>query len=120
MTKKYRIKSEAVPYISEKHVTKIYPRETWESIGIDINALEEVKPAFISYGRKTSDTGKTLSSWSEKDGQTFEFTIHFPSVKFHEHDKFSNGRIVRELMDRIQMQIDKFYDQFHDDTLSEN
>ena len=118
--KKYRIKKEAVPFILEKHATRVYDLGTWESIGIDINALEEVKPAHISFGIKTGENSANLGGWSKENGAEFEFTIHFPSVSFYEYDKFSKGRVTRELMDRIQRQIDNFYYGFLDGSLNEH
>lgn len=109
--KNYRLKKEAVPFMLEKYATQILPLDTWESNGIDIKALEEVKPIFLSYGRQTSEISKTLCGWNN-EGSHFEFTINFPSVQYFEHDKFSKGRIVRELMDKIQYQIDDFYTKF--------
>jgi hypothetical protein len=117
--KKYRIKKEAVPYILEKHATKIYELQTWESIGIDKNALEEVEPMFITHGRKMSDISSTLVGWGKDGGTTFEFTIHYPSVKFFEHDKFTKGRITRELMNRIQSSVNSFYEEFCDGEFEE-
>lgn len=110
--KKYRLKKEAVPFILERHATSIYSLDTWESLCIDIKALEEVEPLHISYGRRTGENSSTLSGWSEKEGTTFEFTLYFPSVTFYEHDKFSKGRITRDLMDKIQHKINDFYETF--------
>jgi len=118
--KNYRIKKEAVPYILEKHATKVYDLETWNRLGIDIKALEEVCPAFLTYGRKTSDISNNLSGWSGEEGGTFEFTIHFPSIKFYEFDKFSKGKITRQLMDRIQNNISRFYEEYLEGDLSDN
>jgi len=117
--KKYRLKKEAVPFVLEKHATSIYCLDTWNSIGIDIKALEEVEPAYITYGRKLSEKSETLGGWGKDDGATFEFTIHFPSINFHEHDKFSKGRVTRELMGKLQSQINYFYDQFLENKISE-
>ena len=81
-------------------------------------ALEEVEPMFVKYGIKRSECSSTLGGWSKEEGTSFEFTIHFPSVTFYEHDKFTNGRMTRELMDRIQRQINNFYEQFVDGNIS--
>lgn len=116
--KKYRLKKEAVPFVLEKHATKIYDLDVWNDIGIDIKALDEVEPMYISHGKKTSDISATLGGWSGNEGTTFEFTIHFPSVTFFEHDKFTKGRMTRELMDRIQRNINNFYEQFVDGELN--
>ena len=118
--KKYRIKKEAVPFILEKHATSIYSLETWERIGIDIKALEKIEPMYITHGRKTGENSETLGGWSADKGTEFEFTIHFPSVTFFEHDKFTKGRITRELMDRISRQISNFYEQFSAGELPES
>ena len=111
----YRLKSEAVPYFLDKHLTAIYSLETWNGIGVDIKALEEVKEPYISYGHAYShgedSKCSTLGGW-DKDGYRFNFTIHFPSVKMYETDSFSKGNIVRKLMNRFQSQIDYFYNEF--------
>jgi len=108
----YRLKKEAVPFIKEAHATSIYPFDTWNQLGIDIKALELVKDPFITYGIKTTDKSSSLSGWAADDGSHFHFTIHFPSVKYREHDKFGKGRQTRDLMDRIQRVIDNYYIDF--------
>ena len=110
--KKFRLKKEAVPFILERHATSIYPLDTWESLGIDIKALEEVKPMYLKYGIKTSENSTTLGGWNLEKGTSFEFTIYFPDVTWHDHDKFSKGRMTRELMDLIQQRINDFYERF--------
>lgn len=117
--KEYRIKKEAVPFILEKFSTKIQSLESWNRLGIDIKALEEVEPMYVSYGIKRSESNTTLCGWDEK-GSHFEFTIHFPSVTFYEHDKFSKGRITRDLMNKIQSQINNFYNDFIDEEAKTN
>lgn len=110
--KNYRLKSEAVPFINEKHATNIYPMDTWDSLGIDINALEEVKPTYLKLGHAYYDnSGSTLGGW-DKEGAKFHFTIHFPGVKHCEYDKFSKGKMIRNLMDIIQSDLDSFYSDF--------
>lgn len=115
--KKYRIKKEAVPFILEKHATAIYQLDEWNELGIDIKALEEVEPAYITYGKKRDDTCSTLCGWSSNDGSDFGFTIHFPSMRHKEYDVFSKGRPIRELMDKIQSDVNRFYEQFNDDQI---
>ena len=112
--KKFRLKKEAVPFVLSKHATKIYDLETWNSLGIDINALEEVKAPFVSYGVKKSDNYTDLCGWNKEDGSQFHFSITFPSVKFNEHDAFAKGRNVRELMNKIQHAIANYYEDFID------
>jgi len=118
MEKNYRIIKEAVPFILEKHATAIYSLETWNSIGIDIKALEEVKPAFVSYGIKSGERSTDLSGWDKENGAKCCFTITFPSMQHQEYDKFSKGRMIRELMNKIQNNIDYFYQQYHGDYLN--
>ena len=115
--KKYRLKKAAVPFFKEEHATSIYDFETWDGLGVDINALDEVEDCFIKYGIKTSKTSSNLSGWNQDDGSHFHFTIIFPSVKWQEHDKFSDGRMVRELMDEIQEKVGDFYERFIDNDL---
>lgn len=112
--KNYKIKKEAVPFIKEEYASKVLPFDTWDKLGINMNALDEVKPAYITYGRKTSENSSTLCGWNE-NGASFEFTIHFPSMSFYEQDKFSKGRTIRELMERIQCRIDDFYSQYQNE-----
>jgi len=109
--KNYRLKKEAVTFFKEKHATSIYDFTTWEGLGVDMNALEEVEQCYIKYGIKTGKDSADLSGWNN-DGSHFHFTIIFPSVKWGEHDEFSNGRMTRELMDEIQERVNDFYDRF--------
>jgi len=114
--KNYRLKKEAVQFFLDKHATAIYDQDKWEDLGVDIKALEEVEDAYISYGHKINSTSSSLCGWDE-NGSHFHFTIHFPSVKFSEHDKFSKGKISRDLMNTIQSNLNYFYSQFaKDDT----
>lgn len=113
--KNYRLKPEAVPFFKEKYATAIYPYDTWEGIGVDVKALDEVKDAYISYGhadQRPNGISTSLGGWGCDEGSRFHFTLHFPSMKFMEHDKFSKGRITRELMEKIQKEVNYFYSQF--------
>jgi len=121
--KRYRLKKEALKFFKEKLLTEVMPLHEWEeNYSVDEKALEEVKPAYVTYGFKENN-GATLSGWTNPEGNTghvgshFYFTVHFPSVDFYEHDKFSKGRVVRELMDRIQSDLDQFYQKFDNDTI---
>ena len=110
--KNYRLKKEAVQFFKKDLATTICTMDTWNKYGVDTTALEEVEDAYIKYGFKTSDIGSSLSGWGKEDGSHFHFTIHYPSVKFMEHDKFSNGKLTRELMDNMQHCINNLYSQF--------
>lgn len=109
--KQFRLKKEAVEFFNERYATSIYPFDVWEKQGIDMNALDEVKNVIIKYGQSDSERSSHLSGWDEK-GSRFYFTIVFPSTKFGEHDKFSGGKSVRELMDKIQRQVSSHYVDF--------
>jgi hypothetical protein len=112
----YRLKSEAVPFFKEESATKILPIETWRELHVDDNALEKVEDCYINYGIRTErGNSQSLSGWSWDSGSYFHFTIIFPSVKYHEHDKFSNGKIIRKLMDTIQQHISSFYNEFNNE-----
>lgn len=109
----YRLKKEAVPFFSEKIATKIMDLSTWEENHVDINALEKVEPVRVEYGHvKEGRNYASLGGWSADEGTHFHFTIHFPSVKFMEHDNFGNGKMVRELMDKIQRVVNSHYQDF--------
>lgn len=114
--KNYRLKSDAVPFFQTKHSTAIYSHETWDSLGVDTKALEEVKDVYISYGHKTSENSSSLSGWCAEKGSDYRFTIHFPSMKFLENDKFQKGKMTRKLMDEIQRKIDYFFQDFVNDS----
>ena len=106
--KKFRLKKDAVPFFKEKYATAIYPWDVWEGIGVDTKALEEVNPPYLTYGIERG-IYTNLGGWNNQDGKSFEFTIHFPDVRMSEHDRFSNGRITRGLMNRIQDVIDNYF-----------
>lgn len=117
--KNYRLKTEAVPFFKDKYATTIHTYDVWESIGVDLKALEEVKDAYLTYGHKDKDNrGASLSGWDgQGNGSYFHFTINFPSTKHEEYDKFSNGKVVRQLMDKIQRDVDNFYLDFVNENL---
>ncbi|PPK99027.1 hypothetical protein [Parapedobacter indicus] len=115
--KKYRLKPEAVPFFSESIATQILDLEIWKKNHVEPKALEEVEDAYLSYGQKSGENSKNLGGW-DKDGSEFLFTVHFPSVKFREHDEFSKGKVIRGLMDRIQSCINNFYSDFVNDKQS--
>lgn len=107
--RKFRLKKEAVPFFKEEHAKAIYDWSTWEHLQVDDRALEEVEDAYLSYGMKSGESSSSLCGWNAERGAEFNFTIHFPSVTYQEHDKFSKGRTVRDLMDRIQKEVNNFY-----------
>lgn len=110
---KYRLKKEAVPFFADKMATRIYDWDVWQKYNVDDKALEKVEEARIEYGIKTSASGAKLGGWSNDDERELCFTIVFPSMKYQEHDIFSKGKMVRELMNRIQGVINKFVEEFY-------
>ena len=109
--KLYRLKKEAVEYFDKKYATAIHDWDAWHKTGVDDNALEEVREPYLAHGIKTSEISSTLGGWDE-NGSRFCFTIYFPSVRFYEHDKFTSGKMTRELMNKIQPVISNFYNDF--------
>lgn len=116
----YRLKPEAVPFFKEGMKTAIADWDTWtKTYNVDPKALEEVKPCFLEYGHKyiiKTEEGEdlktgSLGGWDEK-GMRFCFTLHFPSAKFFEYDKFAKGDILRKLMDDIQRNADRWYEKY--------
>ena len=123
--KKYRLKKEAVPFFKKELACAVNDWETWtKTYNVDPSANEEVEDCFVSYGFETK-TGTSLCGWGNPDSNTdknkigshFHFTIHFPSMKYYEHDKFTKGKMSRELMNRIQNTINQFYDSFNNGEL---
>ena len=112
--KKYRLKKEAVPFFVDKLATAIYDWDVWQKYNVDDKALEEVEDVRIEYGIKTSESGATLGGW-DKNGMTLCFTLVFPSMKHHEHGVFSKGKMVRELMNRLQRETNSFVTEFYNE-----
>lgn len=113
---KFRLKKEARPFFKEKFSSSIYDWETWERLNVDNAALEKVEDCFVTYGHeRESDNLKSssLGGWSNEKGSRFHFTLHFPSIQYREHDEFSKGRVVAEMMDKIQRELNRFYEQFN-------
>jgi hypothetical protein len=116
--KRYRLTKEAVPFFAHDVATDVRTLDQWKSYNVDEKALEEVKPVYVTYGfRDTKNKSVSTSGWANPDGNEvhgshFYFTLHFPSTTFYEHDKFAKGKIVRELMDKIQSEVDWFYEKF--------
>ncbi len=102
--KKYRLKKEATPFFKEKLAKEINDFNVWtEHYHVDENALEEVEDVVIVCGHKFEDgNGASLGGWDSKNGSGLKFTIGFPSLCLYDNDRFTKGRSVRELMDRLQ------------------
>ena len=110
--RKYRLKKEACPFFQEKHATALYSFDTWDSIGVDMKALEEVEPVYITYGHQDKNNrSASLAGWG-KEGGHFHFTLNFPNMEWREHDDFTQGRVLRKLMDEIQVNVDRFRESF--------
>lgn len=124
-----RLKKEARPFFKEDLAERTLSYDQWHNYyHMDENALEEVEEVYITYGAKryskysTSGTTNDLGGWANPDndeykkngqaGGRFCFTIHFPSMKWEEHDKFSRGRLIAGLIDRIQKEADWYFKQF--------
>ena len=107
----YRLKQEAVPFINKKHATCIYSLDIWDSLGIDINALEEVDPIYLTYGHINSKGSGNLCGWDEK-GAKFHFTVNCPSLKHCEYQKISSDRSISELMDIMQKGVNWHFENF--------
>jgi hypothetical protein len=109
--KNYRLKPEAVPFFKDGMGTKILPWDVWQEYNVDDNALEEVEECYVSFGFD-HDRSSSLCGWGCQDGGRFAFTIHFPSMKHREYDKFKKGAVTRELMNKIQKELNYFYASF--------
>ena len=127
----HRLKKEALPFFKEDLSRETHNIEEWKELfNIDENALEEIKEPVITcghytYGKDGLPVSATLAGWENPEnfaakkhprigGTHYCFTIHFPSVKWEEHDKFMKGRMVRELLDRLQHEADRYFLDFLD------
>ena len=127
----HRLKKEALPFFKEDLSRETHNIEEWKRLfNIDENALEEIKEPVITcghhtYGKDGLPVTATLAGWENPEnsaakehkrigGTHYCFTIHFPSVKWEEHDKFMKGRMVRELLDRLQQEADRYFMDFLD------
>lgn len=111
--KKYRLKEEALPFFKSKLKNQIGDWKYWENYNVDEKALEEVEDAYVEYGIKNKNGTGHLNGWSEDNGAEFRFTIHFPSMKYKEHDEFSKGEMIRKFMDIIQKDLNYFVQNYN-------
>lgn len=110
---KYRLKKEAVPFFKRDISTNVLDYDQWtKHYNVDEKALEVVKPVHITYGFRDKHGSGSTCGWSNDDGVAFHFTLNFPSMKYHDYDKFSKGKMTRSLMDRIQSVVDDFQEKF--------
>ena len=111
--KNYRLKKEAFKFFKEKLATQIQSLDYWERHGEEKLALEEVEDGYVSFGHQDRDKkGTSLNGWSQDNGSHFHFTINFPSMKYNEYDKFKDGKVIRELMNKIQDNVNYFLSDF--------
>lgn len=116
----WRLKKEAVPFFKEKLATAVRDWDYWEKLGLDEQAIEKVEAPVITYGHAMEKERGYETSWlggwsgdGKDKGTKFHFTISFPSVTMYENDKFSNGKHVRALMNRIQSEANSWYSEFN-------
>lgn len=116
----WRLKKEAVPFFKEKLATQVKSWDFWEKLELDERSLEKVENPIITYGHAMEKEGGYASAWlggwssdGKSKGERFHFTIQFPSVQMYEHEKFSNGKHIRALMDRIQSEAESWYREFN-------
>lgn len=110
----YRLKPNAVPFFRENLKTAVLDWDTWtKKYNVDPEAIEEVKPCYITYGHESSkDSMSSLCGWKSGEGSRYHFTLNFPSMKMREHDMFTKGNMMRGLMDAIQGVVNDFYLKF--------
>lgn len=111
----YRLKPDAVPFFKNDLKTAVLDWDTWtKTYNIDPEAIEQVKPCYITYGHesiKDDVRSNSLCGWDDK-GSHFHFTLNFPSMKMREYDEFTKGNTMRGLMDTIQNTVNNFYIKF--------
>lgn len=112
----YRLKPDAVPFFKNNLKTAVLDWDNWtKTYNVDPEAIEEVKPCYITYGHESIRDGvrnSSLSGWAHDKGSHFHFTLNFPSMKMREHDEFTKGNTMRGLMDAIQNTVNNFYIKF--------
>ncbi len=109
--KNYRLKKEAYPFFKEHLATTIESWDFWKDHNVHEDAIEEVEEVNIVYGHRNNSSNHK-AGWREKEGTHFHFTINYPSMKYQEYDKFSNGQVIRALMDKFQRVANQFYQDF--------
>lgn len=132
-----RLKKEARPFFKEELARSVMDFDNWKELKVDENALDEVEEVFITYGNKRypkyasyENIYEEFGMWCNPDndeykkngeaGATLCFSMHFPSCKWEEHDRFMKGRMVAGLMDRLQTEADNYFKQFVSDELDDN
>lgn len=100
--KLYKLKKEAVPFFKDEYKSIIKPLEVWARNRIEIQALQEVPPVYLTFGFKKGESNY-LCGWDSKDGgeSHFHFTIHVPLCTHNEHEDFKSSGCIRVLMDKL-------------------
>jgi len=53
-----------------------------------------------------------LGGWDEKEKSHLHFTLCFPDIEYRDHERFTQETLLRDLMDRIQNEVNEFYNSF--------
>lgn len=106
----YRLKEEALPFFSKELRTATMEMEAWtETYHVCKDALEEVRPCFITFGHQKGCTN-SLAGWDKENGAKFNFTLNFPSLKYKDYDQIYNKGMTRKLMERVQCVVNEWYE----------
>lgn len=107
-TKLFRLNPDVRKFFKANWHTDTLPLRIWRERGVSFEILDEVSSVFITYG--IQDGIRTdLSGWSDKEGKKILFTVHVPHLSMNESDKLN----VAELMDILQLEIDRFVKSNH-------
>lgn len=110
MEKKYKLKTAALQFFSEKYHTEINTLFWWNNLTVGKNLLDEVDRCYLYYGHiKELSKNTTMTSckgWdsTKNNGQArFDFSLYITDI---EKNQFEDIK-TRELMDKIQLTVNK-------------
>lgn len=89
--RKFRLKSEAIPFFDEKFHNKVADFNFWDENGISKNAIYEVGKCYVNLGIKRNDVRTDISGWREGESH-YHFTVYVEH-SYAEHDKFKSEHI---------------------------
>lgn len=115
--KRYKLKPEAVGFFDSKYSTQTLTLKEWEDLKVSIKALDEVRGLYITYGHKKIKGTTDLSEWNMESDDSpenakFYFTINFSGMTYDEFYRFRKLNHPALLMNRIQREADKVFDEF--------
>ena len=101
----YRLKKEARQFFDNMK-TDVKPLQTWESLGVHKNLLEEVERVYVTYGKKVSEFSRDLKSYDYTPKKAvIHFDLHIDCCEEEDYRNFDEVALIDAITKTIKSHV---------------